>query len=117
MNINSASRAMAMVAVVSTFALPNPASAAEPQQGMKMTMPATPSKEMSYQAKGVVKSIDTTAQTIMMAHDPIPALGWPAMTMGFKVRDKASLTSVAVGKAVSFDLVKEGSSFVITRIQ
>ena len=117
MKISSACSAIAMVAFVSMSALFYPANAAEPRQGMKMNTPAASTKEMSYHAKGVVKSIDTAAQTIVVAHEPIAALEWPAMTMGFKVRDKASLAKVAVGKAVSFDLVKEGPTFVITSIQ
>jgi Cu(I)/Ag(I) efflux system protein CusF len=117
MNIRSTSSVIVMFALASMPAILHSASAAEPQQGMKMPMPATPPKEMSYHAKGVVKSIDPAAQTIVVSHEPIAALKWPAMTMGFKVRDKASLAKVAVGKAVSFELVKEGPAFVITSIQ
>ncbi|MDR0634849.1 MAG: copper-binding protein, partial [Azoarcus sp.] len=31
--------------------------------------------------QGVVKKIDPAKQRLTLQHDPIPALGWPAMTM------------------------------------
>ena len=107
---------MATFVLASASAFLHSASAAEPQQSMKMNMPM-PAKEASYHAKGVVKSIDAAKQTIILSHEPIAALEWPAMTMGFKVRDKALLAKVAVGKAVAFDLVKEGTDFVIVHIE
>jgi Cu(I)/Ag(I) efflux system protein CusF len=41
---------------------------------------------------------------VTIAHDPIKALNWPAMTMPFKVADKALLAKVKVGAKVRFDL-------------
>ena len=32
---------------------------------------------------GVVKSVDAKAGTVVIQHDPIAALKWPAMTMSF----------------------------------
>ena len=55
------------------------------------------------QATGVVKSIDARAGSVTIAHDPIKALGWSAMTMAFKA-DPAVLKTVAPGDKVSFTL-------------
>jgi Cu/Ag efflux protein CusF len=55
------------------------------------------------QAIGVVKSIDARAGSVTIAHDPIRALGWSAMTMAFKA-DPAVLKAVAPGDKVSFTL-------------
>lgn len=53
---------------------------------------------------GVVKGIDARAGTVTIAHEPIKALGWPAMTMPFKVSDPALLKAAGVGDKVTFQL-------------
>ena len=53
---------------------------------------------------GVVKAVDTRAGALVIAHDPIPALGWPAMTMPIKVTDPKLLGQAAVGAKVQFVL-------------
>jgi Cu(I)/Ag(I) efflux system periplasmic protein CusF len=61
---------------------------------------------------GTVKAIDKTAGTITLDHDPIPDVGWPAMTMAFKAAPDL-LNSVEVGKKVTFELaLKDGSGEV-----
>lgn len=57
--------------------------------------------------QGEVKKIDLQKQRIVLAHDPIKSLGWPAMTMPFGVSDPALLKSVQVGDRVEFDLKDE----------
>jgi Cu/Ag efflux protein CusF len=57
------------------------------------------------QCAGVVKAVDAKAGTVTIAHQPIKALGWPAMTMPFKVASPAVLDKVAVGRKVQFTLV------------
>ena len=52
----------------------------------------------------MVKKIDAKTGSVTIAHDPIKALNWPAMTMPFKVADKALLAKVKVGAKVRFDL-------------
>lgn len=59
----------------------------------------------SAEGEGVVRSINTQANTITVDHGPIDALHWPAMTMAFPVQSPAMLTSVAVGAHVHFVLV------------
>lgn len=53
---------------------------------------------------GVVKKIDAKVGTVTLAHDPIKALNWPAMTMPFKVADKALLGQMKVGAKIRFQL-------------
>ncbi len=54
--------------------------------------------------RGKVVSIDVQAGRVTLAHDPIPALNWPAMTMGFKLRDAKTLGALKAGEPVSFEL-------------
>lgn len=51
-----------------------------------------------------MKKIDAKAGSVTIAHDPIKALNWPAMTMPFKVADKAVLGKMKPGAKVRFQL-------------
>lgn len=66
-------------------------------------------------ATGVVTKIDGSAPKITIAHEPVPALGWPAMTMGFAAPD-VDLTGIQVGDKVAFEFATEGMNAAITRI-
>ena len=65
---------------------------------------AAPAAAGSVEGTGVVKKIDDKTGSVTIAHDPIKALNWPAMTMPFKVADKVLLAKVKVGAKVRFDL-------------
>lgn len=76
-----------------------------------------PGAQAGHRAIGVVKQIDAQAGTVTFAHEPVQSLGWPAMSMGFAVRDKALLDKLAVGKKVEFEFVKEGSGYTVTGVK
>jgi Cu(I)/Ag(I) efflux system protein CusF len=65
---------------------------------------ATSAVQSPVHATGVVKAVDVAAGTVVIAHHPIKALGWPAMTMMFKVDKPALLQHVSVGNNVNFTL-------------
>ena len=71
----------------------------------------------SHTATGVVESIDAAKGSVMLAHDPVKSLNWPAMTMGFKVSDPKLLGKVKKGDKIQFTFVQSGKDFVITSIQ
>jgi Cu(I)/Ag(I) efflux system protein CusF len=48
-------------------------------------------KAADAQGVGVVKAIDATRGTITLKHEAIQAIGWPAMTMTFKLASADSL--------------------------
>jgi Cu(I)/Ag(I) efflux system membrane fusion protein len=58
----------------------------------------------THRGQGTVSALDAAAGTIELEHGPIPSLNWPAMTMEFKVRDKAQLARLAKGQAVEFEV-------------
>lgn len=66
---------------------------------------------------GVVRQIKPEAGKIKIAHEPIAALHWPAMTMDFRVKDKAMLKEVSAGDKITFELGRDASGLVITRIE
>lgn len=55
---------------------------------------------------GKVNAVDAGKRTINLTHGPIPALGWPAMTMDFGVAPGVNLTVVKPGDAMAFTVGK-----------
>ena len=71
----------------------------------------------THKGKGTVKSVDAAKGTVMLAHDPIQSMKWPAMTMTFKAKDKAMLGKLAKDKKVDFEFKQEGKDYIITDIK
>lgn len=69
----------------------------------------------AYTVRGVVEEVSTTELTL--AHDAIPALKWPAMTMGFRLSDPRLATGLAPKQQVRFTFSKQGEDYVITAIE
>jgi len=77
--------------------------------------PATPAAK-SGQGTGMVKAIDAAAHTVTIQHGPIPAVGWPAMTMTFKAKPATLLEGLKVGETVDFSVTTRGMAADITAI-
>ena len=77
----------------------------------KSTMPAG-----VHAADAVLKSVDSAGK-VMLQHGPVKSLGWPAMTMGFAVKDKALMNKLAVGSKVHVEFDKQGTDYVITSVK
>ena len=58
-----------------------------------------------HSGTGTVTAIDPQAARITIAHDPIPSLDWPSMTMAFAI-DASLLDNVQTGDKVTFALVE-----------
>ena len=65
---------------------------------------------------GVVRAINAQEGTVTLAHEPIPALGWPAMTMAFRAQSAGLLSGVSVGQRVHFVLANDNGRPVLTEI-
>jgi Cu(I)/Ag(I) efflux system protein CusF len=77
--------------------------------------------DMSAAAKtgsgsGKITALDKAGGNITIDHGPIPAVGWSAMTMGFKA-DPKILESVAIGDLVDFTLSLKGNDGTVTAIK
>ncbi|MEO8164271.1 MAG: copper-binding protein [Betaproteobacteria bacterium] len=66
---------------------------------------------------GVVQSVDKANARVKLAHDPIDALGWPKMTMFFRLKDKTLADSVKKGDRIDFTLEKSASGYVISALR
>lgn len=66
-------------------------------------------------ATGTVESVDEAGGKITLAHGPVEALGWPAMTMAFRATPE-QIASVKAGQKVRFEFTSEGMDATITTI-
>jgi len=85
------------------------------------TADAMPNMEMPVGSKmgkgsGTVTAIDATTGKITLDHGAIPAVGWPAMKMGFSAKPE-TLKGVAIGDKVDFDVTVTGSAGEVTAIK
>ncbi|MGH8702626.1 MAG: copper-binding protein [Burkholderiales bacterium] len=71
----------------------------------------------AHKATGVVRKVDPKASSVTLAHDPVKSLNWPAMTMGFQVKDKTLRDKLQAGKKVEFEFVQQGKDYVITNVK
>ncbi len=51
---------------------------------------------------GTVNAVDAAARKINLTHDPIPAIGWPSMTMDMNLSDHVDPAELEVGAEVRF---------------
>lgn len=96
------------------------ATAADPQNGMnmpgmQMSGAMSPQKEKLGHTTGKVVQIDAARSRITIAHHPVPALGWPAMTMTFKSNAR-ELQGIKAGDQVDFAFHVRSDGAVIERI-
>lgn len=82
-----------------------------------------PSEKMT-KGRGKVIHLNVKTKHVTLSHEPIEALGWPSMTMGFKVKDSKQLSQLKAGDEVEFDLKSEAladpdmpSQYMIDRIE
>jgi len=96
----------------------SPQSSANPNAGHTMAAPVTPpsAKVEGYEATGRLEAI--AADRLTLSHEPIPALQWPAMTMGFKPPKDGVPAGVKVGDNVRFTFARSADGgYQIIRIE
>lgn len=93
------------------------------EQKMMEAMPMEEMKEMPaaglavHTARGKVTRVDAAAGAVTLAHGPVESLGWPAMTMGFKVKDQTLFDRLAVGNDVEFEFQQGEKGYVVTGVK
>ena len=66
---------------------------------------------------GTVNSIDPAQHKVNLSHNPIPEIGWPAMTMEFAVAPAIDLRGLKPGTRVNFTIERgEGGMYEIRAI-
>src|SRR3546814_8769933 len=61
----------------------------------------------SASTTGIVESVNISQRKIKLNHEPIPAFGWPAMSMEMAVAPSVDLSKVNPGSKVKFTLTKD----------
>lgn len=106
---------VALVAIFSLF-MAQGALANELHQNMTSADTA-PSVSYVINARGVVQAIDLKNKKITIAHEAIPSIGWPAMTMRFTfTTPDDSIHALKVGSSVSFSFIQQGNISLLQKI-
>ena len=74
-------------------------------------------KTMTHKAVAVVKEVDAANGKVTLAHEAVKSLKWPAMTMGFTVKDKVLFERLTVDKKVNVEFKQQGSDYVVTAVK
>lgn len=103
------------------IALPGVAALAQQKmddmKGMDMGKKPAANAQAVHKTRATVKKVDAKAGSVTLAHEPVASLNWPAMTMGFKVKDTALLSKLTEGKRVEVEFAQEGRDYVIQSVQ
>ena len=67
-----------------------------------------------YETRGRIEAL--TADSITLSHEPVPAIGWPAMTMTFRLDPPALAKGVKVGDRVAFGFEQKPEGPVVRRL-
>jgi Cu/Ag efflux protein CusF len=65
---------------------------------------------------GVIRVVEAGQRKLNIRHDPIEALGWPAMTMDFRLANDVDISNLAAGDNIMFDLMETNEHYQITSI-
>lgn len=71
---------------------------------MQMNKDKPMTTEKMPRGRGKVVVVDAKSGKVTLDHEPIKDIGWPSMTMGFKVKDSKQLSKLKAGDEVEFDL-------------
>ena len=70
-----------------------------------------------FMAVGTLNSVDPAAATVNISHNAVPAAGWPAMTMDFKLADPNAAPDLKAGERVDIHFtIESGMNATITYI-
>ena len=88
---------------------------ARPLTSLSSVSPTSSSVPVLYQARGVIEQL--TGNSITLSHEPVPAIGWPAMTMTFKLDPPTLAKGLKVGDHVAFGFVQNPDGAAIKTLQ
>ena len=66
---------------------------------------------------GEVRKVDKAAGKVTIKHGPMPKFDMPAMTMAYRVKDKAMLDNLKPGDKVKFEADGVGGEFTVLRLE
>lgn len=115
--IDSESNLKAALGGMSTNPAPVIEAAATEEHAVHAVMPKKKSAKVGHQVQGTLDGINADG-TLSISHQPIEALGWPAMTMDFDLANSSLADGISPGSPISFEIVERKSGeWVITKLQ
>jgi membrane fusion protein, copper/silver efflux system len=78
--------------------------AATTRMGDTPALEATKAGGATHRGEGTVTGVDPAKGRVELDHGPIPSMKWPAMKMGFAVKEKGELARLKKGDTVEFEL-------------
>ena len=89
---------------LSPDAIDTEAKVASPQY---RNMPMAHAGHNDAHGTGTVNSVDPAQHKVNLSHNPIPEIGWPAMTMEFPVAPSLELTAITPGTRVNLTIEQQ----------
>jgi Cu(I)/Ag(I) efflux system protein CusF len=80
------------------------------------TTSAQPAAPALARGTGVVKGLDAPSSRIIISHEAIPAVQWPAMVMSFRI-SKELASGLKVGQKVEFEFEPKDMDGTITKVK
>ncbi|MBP2159021.1 MULTISPECIES: efflux RND transporter periplasmic adaptor subunit [Asticcacaulis] len=80
-----------------------------------MSMPAPNSAAALYETRGLIEQLK--GDSITLSHEPVPAIGWPAMTMTFRLKSANLARGMKTGDRVTFGFAQTADGPVIEKLQ
>jgi Cu(I)/Ag(I) efflux system periplasmic protein CusF len=88
-------------------------SASAAEVGRQYLASATAPTAAAAKADGEIRRVDKSAGTVVITHGPIANLDMPAMTMPYRVRDRAMLDRIKPGDRIKFEAANVGGVFTL----
>ncbi len=88
-----------------------------PETKKEQTQKRTETNDVKITGTGVLKMVVAEESKVNISHEPIPALGWPGMTMNFKVKQGVALDNFKQEDKVEFDLEEGQDGYVINNLR
>lgn len=110
--------ALAAASLVAACSKNGPASApGAPEADGASAAQAPAGDAAKYDAVGTVNAVDASNGTVNISHEAIASIGWPAMTMNFRLADPSAAARVKPGERVEFNLKMDQGSAIVTDIR
>jgi Cu(I)/Ag(I) efflux system membrane fusion protein len=87
---------------------------ARPIGGATSAAPAARSPTSLYETTGKIEQL--TATSVTLSHEPVPAIGWPAMTMTFQLGTPALARGLKTGDRVRFGFEQPAAGPTVRRM-
>jgi Cu(I)/Ag(I) efflux system membrane fusion protein len=80
--------------------------------------PAAGKVQVAHSARGTLDDVDAKTGMLLITHEAIPSLKWPAMTMEFVPANDAITKAVKPGTAIAFEFVeRKPGEWVVTKLE